>query len=302
MKATYIFAGQGSQKIGMGKDFYECSQSAKLMFEEASDVLKIDMKNLLFNENDNLDQTEFSQPAILLMSAIAYTLFETKPLPIFSLGHSLGEITANYSVGSLDFESALKLVHQRGQLMKKACEGKQVGMMAVLGLEKENLQTLCEEFNSSVWIANINNSSQIVLAGIKQELEKFEQVLKQNGVKKVLLLPMSVASHCPILESITNDFGQLLKSFLKDDFTNPIISNVTAQPYQDKNEAIELLKNQLISPVQYAKSIEQASLQSEIFIEFGSSILKGLNKKITEVKTISITDMKSLEEALKEMS
>ncbi len=302
MKLTYIFAGQGSQKIGMGEDFYNCSQTARLMFDEASDVLKINMKDLLFEPNDLLDQTEFSQPAILLVSAVAYTLFESKPLPVFSLGHSLGEITANYSVGSLDFESALKLVHERGLLMKKACENQEVGMMAVLGCEKNKLATLCEEFNGQVWIANINNSSQIVLAGVKKDLARFEDILKKNEVTRVLALPMSIASHCPLLEPMTNDFRQILKSFINDDFSNEIISNVGATKYNDKIQAVELLTKQLTSPVEYEKSIELIDDESEIYIEFGNSVLKGLNKKITNKKTLSITDMKSLEEVLKELS
>lgn len=302
MKLTYIFPGQGCQKIGMGEDFYNSSLKAREMFDEASEVLKTNMQNLLLKENDMLNETEFSQPAILLVSAIAYSLFEDKPNSEFALGHSLGEFSANYSALSLDFASAIKLVHERGLLMKKACEGKGAGMMAVIGMRYDELALLCGEFQNEgkkVWLANINNDTQIVLAGLKEDLSFIEPILKQKGAKRAIILPMSVASHCSLLSSITEPFGELLSLHVKDNFTSKIISNVTAKPYENKNEAIKLLTKQLISPVQYVKSINYVEDKSDVFVEFGASVLKGLNRKITKKPTHSIVDMKSLEETIK---
>lgn len=299
MKLTYIFPGQGSQKIGMGKDFYDSSQKAREMFDEASETLKTNMKDLLFEQNDLINETEFSQPAILLVSAIAFKLFDTSLKPESVLGHSLGEFSANFSASSLDFASAIKLVHERGLLMKRACEGKGAGMMAVIGISYEKLSALCNDFQNGgkkVWLANINNDTQIVLAGLKDHLEQISDTLKQNGAKRAIILPMSVASHCSLLSPIVEPFGELLALHVKDNFRLNVISNVTAKPYNSKNDAIKLLKEQLTSPVQYVDCINSA--KSDCFIEFGANVLKGLNRKITKTPTHSIVDMKSLEETI----
>lgn len=304
MKVGYIFPGQGSQAVGMGADFYHSSGVAKEMFESASEALKVDMKKLLLEENDQLNQTEFSQPAILLVSSIAHKLFSDNLTPIFAFGHSLGEFSALVSVGALGFEDGITLVHERGLLMKKACEGEDAGMMAVIGIGYEKLLSLCLDFQKqgkSVWLANINNESQIVLAGKKADLSSVEGVLKENGAKRAIILPMSVASHCPLLGSIQEPFGQLLDNFVKNSFSTPIISNVTANTYKDKKEACYFLKEQLIAPVQYVKSVEFAQKNCDTFVEFGGTVLKGLNRRITKKPTLSITDMKSLEAVLKEV-
>ncbi len=298
MKAGYLFPGQGSQALGVGEDFFSASTLAKEMFEEASEAIKTDFKKLLFEPNDKLNETEFSQPAILLVSAISHKLLGDVFPSSLSLGHSLGELTALYSVGALDFADAIKLVHERGLLMKKACARKDAGMMAVIGIDQDKLKTLVDGFlaeKKEIYLANINNQSQIVLAGKKQDLSSVQGVLKENGAKRALLLPMSVASHCPILSSAVEPFGKLLEQSVRDEFKTPIISNVTAKPYDDKKSACELLCSQLTSPVEYVKSIEYAQSKSEIFIEFGGKVLSGLNKRITKKPTYSITDMKSLE-------
>lgn len=300
MNLTYIFPGQGSQKIGMGEDFYNNETKAKHMFDIASDILKINMKDLLFKQNDLLNQTQFSQPAIFLVSCIAYELFNDYT-PKYTLGHSLGEFSANFCAKSLSFEEGLSLVHKRGQLMAKACESIDAGMLAVIGIEYEKLSQLCEQLqqnNKKVYLANINNETQIVLAGIKQDLLQSEDFLKQNGAKRTLLLPMSVASHCPLLDTIVDEFSQILSLSLKDTFESEVISNVTANIYNDKKNAILLLAKQLTSPVLYTKSIQFIEQKSDCFIEFGADVLKGLNKRITKKPTHSIYDMKTLQECI----
>lgn len=305
MKTTYLFPGQGSQVVGMGRDFYHASNIAKEMFEQASDVLKIDTTWLLFEENDKLNQTEFSQPAILLVSLIANRLFRHEVEFTYALGHSLGELSSLVSVGAIDFQSAISLVHQRGLLMKKACEGKNAGMMAVIGLEQKDLEALVQTFQDegkNVWIANINNETQIVLAGTQDDLQSVSTRLKEQGAKRALLLPMSVASHCPLLKDAQTSFEKLLIAHIQDNFKSPIISNVTALPYSSKQEAISLLTKQLVSPVLYTKSIHYCEQKSDIFIEFGGNVLKGLNRRITKKPTYSITDMQSLESCIDEIS
>ncbi len=154
-----IFPGQGSQKVGMGKDFFDNSNVAKQMVQRASERLDIDFENLLFSENDDLEKTEFTQPAILLVSAIAYRLFldEAKKGAKSYLGHSLGEFSALVGVEAFEYLDAIELVHKRGLFMKKACEGKNAGMMALLGIKDEvveEITTKARDEGKSVWPAN----------------------------------------------------------------------------------------------------------------------------------------------------
>ena len=302
-KTVFIFPGQGSQKIGMGKDFYDNSLLAKEMIESASERLGFDFKHLLFEENDKLEQTEFAQPAILLVSLIAYRLFAhaSTSVPQSFLGHSLGEFSALSATGAMDYCDAVALVHQRGLLMKQACEGQNAGMMALLGLDDTIVETLtckAREEGKKVWAANYNGDGQIVIAGNRDDLASLELTFKEAGAKKSVLLAMSVASHCPLLASAQASLEHFLDQGLKNHFTAPIISNVTATAYQSAEDAKKLLCEQLVSPVKYKHSILHVEETTDMFIEFGGNVLKGLNKRITSKPTHSITDMKSLEEVL----
>lgn len=303
---VFIFPGQGSQSIGMGKDFYDNDSLAKEMIDKASQRLNIDFTQLLFEENDKLEQTEFTQPAILLVSFVAYSLFaqKYKQAPSFALGHSLGEFSALCSVGAVDYLDAIELVHQRGLLMKQACENINAGMMALIGLSDEKVEQITEEqraLGKKVWAANYNSDGQIVIAGDKADLSSLETVFKEAGAKRALLLNMSVASHCPLLQSAQVPLKNYLDTYLKANFGAPIISNVSANAYQTKEEALELLEKQLIMPVKYKQSILSIEGKTDKFIEFGGSVLKGLNKRITSKPTVCITDMASLEQVLMEM-
>jgi len=297
MKLGLLFPGQGSQFVGMGKDFYESSNKAREMFEIASDAIGVDFKKLMFEENDKLNKTEYTQPAILLYSAIAYELLDVPYEYMFSLGHSLGEFSALYSAGALELGDAIKLVHERGKLMNEAFKDKVGSMMVVLGLDDEKVEEICKTSGLRVWPANYNSDGQIVIAGIKEDLEKLEPILKQNGAKRVMLLNMSVASHCPLLESATKPLKELLEKYLKDEF-KPVVSNVTAKKYTTKNEALEVLPIQLTKPVLYKHSIKNYEDEVDLFVEFGGKVLMGINRKVTKKKTLPITDMASLEKVI----
>ena len=294
-----LFPGQGSQFIGMGKDFYENSSVAKEMFEEASDAIKTDFKKLMFEENEDLNKTEYTQPAILLYSAIAKKLFDennNKEIA-FNLGHSLGEFSALVSAGGLSLGDAVKLVHERGKLMNKAFEKEAGSMMVVLGLSDEVVENVCKESGLRVYPANYNSDGQIVLSGIRSDLEKMEETLKKAGAKRAMLLNMSVASHSPLLEVAVKPLRELLDEYLKDAFA-PVVSNVTAKKYTTKKEALEVLPIQLTKPVLYKQSIKNYEDEVEYFVEFGGKVLMGINRKVTKKKTIPITDVKSLEKAM----
>lgn len=305
-KSVFIFPGQGSQSVGMGKDFYENDMLAKEMIEKSSERLGLDFTKLLFEENELLEQTEYTQPAILLVSSIAYALFakHSKELPACALGHSLGEFSALCAVGGIDYLDAVELVHKRGLVMKEACEKINAGMMALIGLSDESVEEITQkqrENGKKVWAANYNSDGQIVVAGDKEDLIDLEGVFKDAGAKRALVLNMSVASHCPLLESAKMPLQEYLQSFLKENFQAPIISNVTAASYKSKEEAIELLTNQLVMPVKYKQSIVNIEENVDRFIEFGGTVLKGLNKRTTSKPTLCVTDMKSLEQVLSEL-
>jgi len=298
MRVGLLFPGQGSQFVGMGKDFYEASPKAREMFDIASDAIKVDFKKLMFEENEDLNKTEFTQPAILLYSAIAYELFKDANFEYaFSLGHSLGEFSALYSAGAFDLAEAVKTVHQRGKLMNEAFKDRVGSMMVVLGLSDEEIETICKESNLQVWPANYNSDGQLVIAGIREDLEKLEAILKEKGAKRVMLLNMSVASHCPLLESATKPLKELLSEYLKDEF-KPVVSNVTAKAYTTKKEALEVLPVQLTKPVLYKQSVKNYEDKADIFVELGGKVLMGINRKVTKKKTLPVTDMKSLEKAI----
>ena len=301
VKCAFLFAGQGSQAVGMGKDFFENSEVAKQMIAEASTRTGIDFETLLFTENEQLGQTEFTQPAILLVATIAHKLFSDamEIKPTLTMGHSLGEFSALVASGALDAMDAVELVNLRGKLMAEACANQEVGMLVSLGLSDEVVEQICAEQREAgmqVWAVNYNADGQIVIAGIKKDLEALVPVLKDAKAKRAMLLNMSVASHCPLLESAVAPLVPKLEAMIQDSFIAPVISNVTAQPYSTKAEALELLPQQLVLPVKYKHSIANINDEVDCYIEFGhGNVLKGLNKKATKKPHFNVSDMASLE-------
>lgn len=302
-KVAFIFPGQGSQAVGMGKNFFDNSDIAKEMIKKASNRLNIDFEKLLFEENDNLGKTEFTQPAILLVSSIALAIFKEKCniRPEFVLGHSLGEFSALIAARAIDYLDAIELVNKRGTFMTEACAGGGAGMMALVGIDDKTVETICQEQRAKglkVWPANYNMDGQLVLAGLKADLESLVDTFKSAGAKRALVLDMSVASHCELLESAVENLKPYLIEFLNEEFSN-VVSNVSANFYSTKDEAVELLASQLISPVKYKQSIKAFDDKVDLFIEFGhGAVLKGLNKKISDKPTLNVSDMKTLNETL----
>ena len=303
-KVAFIFPGQGSQTIGMGKDFYENSDIAKDMVKKASERLGIDFENLLFEQNDKLGETQFTQPAILLVSCIALEVFKSRCdiKPEFVLGHSLGEFSALVASGAINYLDAVELVHKRGLFMSEACEGKGAGMMALVGMDDAKVEQMCEAYRDEgkqIWAANYNMDGQLVVAGIKADLEATADSFKEAGAKRALVLDMSVASHCALLQSAVEKLNPYLNEFVSDNFETSVISNVSTAKYNTKADAIELLSSQLTSPVKYKQSI-LAHSDVDCFIEFGNgAVLKGINRKVNKaIPTLNVSDMATLEATL----
>ena len=307
VKCAFLFPGQGSQAVGMGQDFFNNSDIAKQMIDDASQRTGIDFKALLFEENDKLEKTEYTQPAILLVSAIAHKLFENEmPIkPHYAMGHSLGEFSALVSVGAIEAIDAVELVNLRGKLMAEACAGQDVGMMVSLGLADDVVEGICSEQRDAgmkVWPVNYNAEGQIVIAGIKSDLQKLEPILKEAKARRAMLLNMSVASHCPLLEAATAPLADKLTEVLRDEFNAPVVSNVTADYYSTKAEALDLLPKQLTSPVLYKQAIAKFDDEVDCYVEFGhGGVLKGLNRKATKKPHFVVSDMASLAAAIEEI-
>lgn len=308
-KIAMIFAGQGSQATGMGKDFYDNSELAKEMFEEAGKRVGLKFDELIFGEHDLLNQTAYTQPAILLVQMIAYSLFKEKCPDLKAelfLGHSLGEFSALCASGAINYVDAVELVHRRGQLMQDACTDIEAGMMVVMGLDDESVEKICSDAlqdGKKVWPANYNQDGQLVVAGMRADLASLEQTFKDAGAKRALLLNMSVASHCELLSPAQIPLKSLMEGMIEENFEAPIISNVTTAPYATKKEAVELLTEQLVKPVKYKQSILAIANSVDIAIEFGNgATLKGLNKRIApNLETYNISDMKSLIEVVEQI-
>ncbi|MEA3372592.1 MAG: ACP S-malonyltransferase [Campylobacterota bacterium] len=309
-RIAMIFPGQGSQTIGMGKSFYEESELAREMFDKAGERIGVDFKALLFEENEQINQTAYTQPAILLVSIIAYKLFQQAHdvKPTLLLGHSLGEISAVCAAGAIDYLDAVELVHKRGALMQSACEGIDAGMMALVGLDDATVEQICtdarEKEKKSLWPANYNQDGQLVIAGLKADLQSMEETFKEAGAKRAILLNMSVASHCPLLAPAQAPLRSELEKMLHDSFAADVISNVTENPYNTKAQALELITEQLIRPVRYKQSILAIADDVDMAIEFGNGIvLKGLNRRINKnMPTMNVSDMETLDKVVEELS
>ena len=299
-KIAFIFPGQGAQKAGMGKDFYENSKTAAEVIDRASELLGLDMKALCFEENDLLDQTEYTQAALVTVCmAMEKVLRERGLAPDVTAGLSLGEYCAIASAGGMSTENAITTVRKRGILMQNAVPGGQGAMAAVLGLDAGKIEEVLAD-RSGVMIANYNCPGQIVITGWKEDVEQAADALKEAGAKRVLPLNVSGPFHSSLLEQAGEELGQVDFS----DLQIPYVTNVTAEYVTDITKTKELLARQVASSVRWQQSMELLIADGvDTFVEIGPGrTLVGFLRKINrEVKVYNVGTWEDVDKVVNEL-
>lgn len=279
-----VFPGQGSQKLNMMSSLANDS-SVKQIFEEASSVLSYDLWRLIeHGPIEKLNETQITQPAILAASMAFWTAYLNQggEKPSVMAGHSLGEFSALVCAGALKFSEAIQLVALRGELMQAAVPVGEGAMAAVLGLEDADIIAACKEIPELVEAANFNSPGQVVISGSKVGVEKAAELLKARGAKRVLMLPVSVPSHCRLMQPAADQFKVALEKISFSTPEIPVIHNADLQVYEDVHQIKQALVNQLTSPVRWVGTIQRMqALGIHAIKECGpGSVLTGLNKRI----------------------
>lgn len=306
-KLAFVFPGQGSQYVEMGKDFYENFDLAKKYFEKANDILGFDLKELCFNgPEEKLTETQNTQPAIFTVSMIAYELLKSKGIePEMVAGHSLGEYAALCAAGVFDFETGLKLVRKRGELMSSAVnDGSEGTMAAIIALNQSKIEEICNKVDGVCELANINSPMQIVISGEKEAIKEAMELASEAGAKKVVELNVSSAFHSQLMEPAKNKLKSYIESIEFNDPVMPVVANSTANIVKNKDEIVTALEKQLTSPVRWVESMELMGNEDiDLALEVGPGrVLKALMRRIDRsIKTYNVEDKASLEKAVKKI-
>lgn len=281
MKTAYVFPGQGSQFPGMAKDLYDSNETAREMFEKANKILGFRITDIMFEGSaEELKQTNVTQPAIFLHSVILARCMEDFN-PDMVAGHSLGEFSALAATGAMDFEEALKLVVIRANAMQKACDANPGSMAAIIALDDDVVEKICNETEGTVVPANYNCNGQVVISGEKDAVEKACQSLKEAGARRALPLQVGGAFHSPLMEQARAELAEGIRKAVFHTPSCPIYQNATAEASTDPEVIKENLLKQLTSPVRWTQSVlKMAEDGASRFIEIGpGNVLQGLIKK-----------------------
>ncbi|MFD1387968.1 ACP S-malonyltransferase [Oceanobacillus oncorhynchi subsp. oncorhynchi] len=300
-RIAFMFPGQGSQAVGMGKDLYNAYPQVQALYKEANEVLDMDIQTLMFEgPKETLTETENTQPALLLSSVAVTKLLEENGIqPSMVVGHSLGEYSALVAAGAIKWQDAIQLVKVRGRLMEQAFPKGQGTMAAVLGLGQDKVEEALEQVKDEIVdIANLNCPGQIVISGSVAGVEQATALLKEAGAKRVLPLNVSGPFHSRLMKQANEDFAAHLNETALGDAKTPVYANVSADAVTEKETMKELLVQQLYSPVRFEESI-QKMLEEDVdaFVEVGTGkVLCGLLKKIDrKTKTFAVQDQESLD-------
>lgn len=305
-RIAFIFPGQGAQKAGMGKDFYDGTSTAKEIFDRASGLLGFSMPELCFTENDRLDITEYTQAAMVTTSIAMMKVLmeETGIQPDVTAGLSLGEYCALYAAGVMSAEDAITTVRRRGILMQEAVPVGIGAMAAVLAMEAEKIEEVLKEI-PDVWIANYNCPGQIVITGEEAAVNAACEALKAAGAKRTVKLNVSGPFHSRMLAEAGEKLGDVLKDVKLNDFTVPYVTNVTADYVRSTEEVKDLLCRQVASSVRWQQSVERMIADgTDVFIEIGpgktlSGFMRKINRNVTMMNIDKLEDFEKVMKALK---
>ena len=302
MKTSWIFPGQASQKIGMGKDLYDKTEIGKKYYKTANEILEADIQSISFNGPEEvLKKTKYTQPAIFIVSAIiGHAMIEKGYTPDIVAGHSLGEYSALVVSGAFDFSTGLELVKLRAESMQNAGKVNRGTMAAIIGLLSDDLNNLCNEISTEkiVVVANYNTKNQIVVSGHIEAVENLMISAKEFGAKMVIPLNVSGAFHSPLMSPAREALADKLDSIQISDILYPLYTNVDAKPITKREEIKKSLLRQLESPVQWHNVIQKMINDgSGHFTEIGpGKVLQGLNRKID--KNVSTKGIQTYEDIL----
>jgi [acyl-carrier-protein] S-malonyltransferase len=283
MKKAYVFPGQGAQFPGMGKDLYDQSEIARTLFKKADEILGFGITDIMFNgSGEDLRQTKVTQPALFLHSVILAKVMGDRFQPDMVAGHSLGEFSALTAAGALSFENGLRLVSRRALAMQRACEMNPSTMAAILGVENEVVEKVCEEIDEVVVPANYNTVGQIVISGSHRGIDLAIARLQELGAKRTLKLPVGGAFHSPLMEPARAELAKAIEEAPIVQPICPIYQNVDALPSTDPLTIRKNLVAQLTSPVRWTQTVQNMITDGATqFTEVGpGSVLLGLIKKV----------------------
>ncbi|MHC8947850.1 ACP S-malonyltransferase [Sphingobacterium hungaricum] len=283
MKTAYIFPGQGAQFVGMGQDLYNLNSESKSLFEQANEILGFRITDLMFTGTDeDLKQTNVTQPAIFLHSVILAKALGDKFNPSMVAGHSLGEFSALVAANALSFEDGLTLVSKRANAMQKACELQPSTMAAILGLEDEVVEQICAQIDAIVVPANYNCPGQLVISGSIEGIEEACAALTIAGAKRALKLSVGGAFHSPLMEPAKVELQEAIEATSIKEPICPIYQNVDALPHTDPAQIKQNLIDQLTGAVRWTQTVQKMIADgAESFIEVGpGNVLQGLVKKV----------------------